>query len=360
METTRNCVALITGITGQDGSYLAEQLLLDGWEVHGIMRRSSVFTTGRIEHIWETEGFTCHHGDVTDIAGITHILAEIAASNPEKLYIFNLAAQSHVGVSFETPLYTAQVDAIGTLNMLEAIRSVGLTEKARFYQASTSEMFGKVQEIPQTESTPFYPRSPYGVAKLYSHWIVKNYREAYGMFACSGILFNHESIRRGKTFVTRKITCAAGAIVRALESGRNPPVLLLGNLDSIRDWGHARDYVRGMVMMLDADHPDDYVLATNETHSVREFVEATFRTLRLEITWSGDGLNEVGIITWRDGQHYDVVHVSEKYFRPTEVDYLQGDATKARDQLGWKPSYSFNQLVEEMALHDYQNLNSKF
>jgi GDPmannose 4,6-dehydratase len=287
---------------------------------------------------------------MTDIAGLTHILSNIRDQNPDKLYIFNLAAQSHVGVSFETPLYTAQVDAIGPLNLLEAVRSTGLSKIARVYQASTSELYGKVQEVPQSETTPFYPRSPYGVAKLYAYWIMKNYREAYGMHTCNGVLFNHESERRGKTFVTRKITLAVAGIKRALDAGEPVDPLALGNLDARRDWGHARDYVRGMIRILEQPRPDDYVLATGETHSVREFVEKAFAVVDIAIQWKGEGVNEVGV----DTGGRVLVRVDERYFRPAEVDELLGNAIKAKQDLGWVPEISFDQLVELMVKADIE------
>ena len=342
-------IALITGITGQDGSYLAEELLEQGWVVHGVMRRASVFTTERIDHIFNHSRLHLHHGDMTDSAGLTHILAKISDQDPEKLYIFNLAAQSHVGVSFETPLYTAQVNAIGPLLLLEAVRITGLSKIARIYQASTSEMYGNVQEIPQTETTPFYPRSPYGVAKLYAFWIMKNYREAYGMHTCSGILYNHESPRRGKTFVTRKITLSVGRIKKTLDNGGVTKPLRLGNLEAKRDWGHARDYVRGMITILDHPNPGDYVLATGETHSVREFVERSFAVVQIEIEWKGQGMNEIGFLKGTDLQ---LVVVDERYFRPAEVDQLLGNPIKAKEELGWEPRISFKELVEEMVESD--------
>jgi GDPmannose 4,6-dehydratase len=346
-------IALITGITGQDGSYLAEELLVQGWEVYGLMRRASVFTTERIEHIFDHPKLHLRHGDMTDIAGMTHLLCEIRDATPSKLYIFNLAAQSHVGVSFETPLYTTQVDAIGPLNLLEAVRTTGLTDIARIYQASTSELYGKVQEVPQTETTPFYPRSPYGVAKLYAFWIMKNYREAYGMHTCNGILHNHESERRGKTFVTRKITLAVARIKQALDVGAPFDPLALGNMDARRDWGHARDYVRGMIAILNKDEPDDYVLATGETHSVREFVEKAFAVVGITITWINKGLKEKGY-WFIDGKRILIVKVDERYFRPAEVDKLLGNAMKAKNDLGWEPEITFDELVETMVNADLQ------
>lgn len=351
MESPSKNVALITGITGQDGSYLAEELLQRGWVVHGVMRRASVFTTERIDHIFNHARLRLHHGDMTDIAGLMAVLAEIRDSNPDKIYIFNLAAQSHVGVSFENPLYTAHTDAIGPLNLLEAVRTTGIGAKARIYQASTSEMFGKVQEVPQSEGTPFYPRSPYGCAKLYAHWIMKNYREAYGMHTCSGVLFNHESPRRGKTFVTRKITLAVARIKRALDRQQSYTPLELGNLDAKRDWGHARDYVRGMIAILERGEPDDYVLATGEMHSVREFVEKAFAVVGIKISWCGQGLQEKGY--WLEQGHEALlVRVNERYFRPAEVDELLGNPLKAKEELGWTPQISFDELVKEMVKAD--------
>lgn len=327
--------ALITGITGQDGSYLAELLLKKHYVVWGLIRRASNFNTMRVDHILDK--LNLEYGDLTDMVSILRILNKIKKENPASVEVYNLAAQSHVKVSFDLPLYTGQVDAIGTLNMLEAIRQSEL-QHVRFYQAGSSEMFGKVQAVPQTETTPFYPRSPYGVAKVYSYWITKNYREAYGMHASNGILFNHESPRRGKTFVTKKITDAVNKIARDPEHK-----LVLGNLDAKRDWGHAKDYVEAMWMMLQRGKPDDYVIATNETHTVRDFVEAAFSVHEKEVVWSGEGLNEVGTV---DGRV--VVRVDEKYFRPTEVDLLLGDSSKAERQLGWQKKYTFEKLVEEM------------
>ncbi len=339
-------VAFITGITGQDGSYLTELLLEKKYIVYGIIRRASIINTQRIEHIFNHHNLHLKYGDLTDSSNITHLLQEIKLthSDLECLEIYNLGAMSHVKVSFEIPEYTTEVDALGTLRILEAIRSSGYTEKIRFYQASTSEMFGKVQEVPQKETTPFYPRSPYGVAKLYAHWITKNYRESYDMYACSGILFNHESKRRAHNFVTRKITIGLGKILRDEEDK-----LVLGNLDSQRDWGHAKDYVRGMWLMLQQDTPDDYILSTNEMHSVREFVEKTFALRGFDIQWKGEGLNEIGYDV-KSGR--ELIFVSEKYFRPAEVEELLGDSTKARTILGWKPEYSFDDLVKEMVDHD--------
>ena len=334
-------VALITGITGQDGSYLAEFLIDRGYTVWGIVRRSSSINTSRIERIFDK--LTLKYGDLTDSTNMLSILHEIKTTydNLERLEVYNLAAMSHVKVSFELPLYTCDADAMGVLRLLESVRVCGIPiEKIRFYQASTSEMFGKVVEIPQKETTPFYPRSPYGVAKLYGHWITKNYREAYGMYACSGILFNHESPRRGHNFVTRKITVALSNIVRGTQSN-----LVLGNLNSLRDWGHAKDYVEGMWLMLQQDHPDDYILSTNEYHSVREFVEIAFSLKGFLIRWRGEGENEVGYdeITGRE-----LIVIASRYFRPAEVEELLGDSSKARTELGWKPKCTFAELVKEM------------
>lgn len=335
--------ALITGITGQDGSYLTELLLEKGYEVHGIIRRSSSFNTARIDHIINdpqfSDQFFFHHGDVTDASNLNRLLEKI---QPDEIY--NLAAQSHVKVSFDLPDYTAQVDALGTLRFLDAIRETHITTK--FYQASTSELYGKVQEIPQTEKTPFYPRSPYGVAKLYGYWIMVNYREAYNIYACNGILFNHESPRRGETFVTRKITRAAARIKAGLQDE-----LLLGNLNSKRDWGFAPEFVEGMWRMLQQDQPDDYVLATGETHSVREFVELTFKELDMPLDWVGEGPDEKGIdpLTGKV-----VVAVDPDYYRPTEVDLLIGNPAKAKALLGWEPQVKFEELVRIMAHSDWE------
>ena len=343
-------IALITGITGQDGSYLSEFLLEKEYIVWGIIRRASTFNTNRIDHLTGNkslkEKFILKYGDLTDSSCLLNILFQIKEKyeNLERLEIYNLAAQSHVKVSFEMPEYTAQTDGLGTLRLLEAVRSSGYMDKIRFYQASTSEMFGKVQEVPQNENTPFYPRSPYGVAKLYAHWITKNYRESYDMFACSGILFNHESERRGETFVTRKITKTLGEIVRGEKDK-----LILGNLDSKRDWGHANDYINGMWLMLQQDLPDDYVLATNEFHSVREFVEKAFELKGLNIKWKGEGINEIG---YDEQTGRELIFVSEKYFRPAEVEELLGDATKAKEKLGWEPKTSFKELVMKMVEAD--------
>jgi GDPmannose 4,6-dehydratase len=336
--------ALITGITGQDGAYLAEFLLSKGYEVHGIKRRASLFNTDRIDHLYQdphTPGarMRLHYGDLTDATNLIRVIQQV---RPDEIY--NLAAQSHVAVSFETPEYTGNADALGTLRLLEAIRILGLEKVTRFYQASTSEMFGKVQEIPQRESTPFYPRSPYAAAKVYGHWITVNYREAYGLFACSGILFNHESPIRGETFVTRKITRGLARIHEGLDD-----CLYLGNLDSLRDWGHARDFVRAQWLMLQQDEPEDYVIATGEQHSVREFVERSAAQLGYRIEWRGDGVEEHGVD--QDSGRV-IVRVDPRYFRPTEVDMLLGDASKAREKLGWIPQIGFEQLVEEMVAAD--------
>lgn len=337
-------IALITGITGQDGAYLAEFLLDKGYEVHGIKRRSSLFNTGRIDHLYrdpheENVKLHLHYGDLTDSTNLIRIIQEV---QPDEIY--NLAAQSHVKVSFETPEYTANSDALGTLRLLEAIRILGLEKKTRFYQASTSELYGKVAEIPQTEKTPFNPRSPYAAAKLYAYWITVNYREAYGMFASNGILFNHESPVRGETFVTRKITRAAARIKLGLQKK-----VFLGNLDAKRDWGHARDYVEAMWRILQHDEPDDFVIATGETHSVRQLAELAFKEAGFNIRWEGTGVDEKGIDA-ETGQ--TLVEVDPRYFRPTEVDLLLGDATKAKEKLGWEPRTSFKQLVREMVQED--------
>jgi GDPmannose 4,6-dehydratase len=340
-------VALITGITGQDGSYLAELLLEKDYQVWGIIRRSSSINTQRIEHIFKNKNLTLKYGDLSDGSCMLEILYQIKASYPdnlERLEIYNLGAMSHVKVSFEIPEYTADIDALGTLRILNAIRSSGLEEKTRFYQASTSELYGKVVEVPQTEKTPFYPRSPYGVAKLYGHWITKNYREAYNMYACSGILFNHESPRRAHNFVTRKITIGLGKILRG-ESDN----LVLGNLDSKRDWGHSKDFIYGMYLMLQQETPEDYVLSTNEYHSVREFVEKAFKLRGFNIQWKGTNTDEIG---YDANTGRELILVSEKYFRPAEVDELLGDSTKARTELQWTPKISFDELVEEMVNSD--------
>ena len=338
--------ALITGITGQDGAYLAELLLEKGYTVHGIKRRASQFNTDRIDHLYQDphapeRRFILHYGDLTDATNLIRILQH---TQPDEVY--NLAAQSHVQVSFETPEYTANADALGALRLLEGIRILGLERKTRFYQASTSEMFGQVREIPQKETTPFYPRSPYGAAKVYGYWITVNYREAYGLHASNGILFNHESPIRGETFVTRKITRAVARIDLGAQQ-----TLYLGNLDSKRDWGHAQDYVRAMWLMLQQDTPDDYVIATGETHTVREFVEQAFRELRYEIEWSGTGVDEIGRDA-RTGQA--LVRVDPRYFRPAEVEFLLGDPTKARTALGWEPRIRFPELVKTMVEADLQ------
>jgi len=338
--------ALITGITGQDGAYLAEFLLGKGYEVHGIKRRASSFNTDRIDHLYQDPHergvhMHLHYGDLTDATNLIRIIQQV---RPHEIY--NLAAQSHVGVSFETPEYTANADALGTLRILEAMRILGLEKETRFYQASTSEIFGKAQEVPQRETTPFYPRSPYGVAKLYAHWITVNYREAYDMFACSGILFNHESPIRGETFVTRKITRALARIHEGLES-----CLYLGNLDSQRDWGHARDYVRAQWLILQQPQPEDFVIATGEQHSVRDFLARAAAELGIKVEWRGGGLEEQGVDS---GTGRVLVRIDPRYFRPTEVDALLGDATKARTKLGWKPQISFASLVREMVAEDLE------
>ena len=325
--------ALITGITGQDGSYLAELLLEKGYEVHGVIRRSSSINTARIDHIYSK--LTLHYGDSTDSLSITSVIKKV---RPDEIY--NLAAQSHVKVSFETPEYTAMVDGVGTLKILEAVRLLGMEDTVRIYQASTSELYGLVQEIPQKETTPFYPRSPYGVAKLYAYWIVKNYRESYNMFACSGILFNHESPRRGHNFVTKKIVDA----LRAIKNGKQTE-LTLGNLNAKRDWGHAKDFVKAMWMILQQDKPDDFVIATGVQYSVRDFVEACAPYFGMNIEWRGEGLDEVGVDT-NTGR--TLIRIDPKYFRPSEVETLLGDPSKAKRTLGWEPEYTFEKLVEEM------------
>ncbi|RXK81496.1 GDP-mannose 4,6-dehydratase [Chlorobaculum sp. 24CR] len=348
-------VALITGITGQDGSYLAELLLEKGYEVHGIKRRSSSFNTERIDHLYQDPHsnhpkLMLHYGDLTDSSNLTRLVAEI---QPDEVY--NLAAQSHVAVSFESPEYTADVDAMGTLRLLEAIRFLGLEKKTRFYQASTSELYGLVQEIPQKESTPFYPRSPYAVAKLYAYWITVNYREAYGMYACNGILFNHESPRRGETFVTRKITRALANISQGLEE-----CLYIGNLNAKRDWGHARDYVRMQWMMLQQNNPKDYVIATGVQYSVKEFIEKSALQLGISIRWEGAGLDEVGIVDSVTTDYAGlctgsiIVQIDPRYFRPAEVETLLGDPSKAKNELGWIPQITLDQMVEEMVKHDLE------
>jgi len=329
--------ALITGITGQDGSYLAELLLEKGYEVHGIIRRSSSINTARIDHIYQN--IKLHYGDLTDSTNIVRIIQKV---QPDEIY--NLGAQSHVKVSFEMPEYTSDVDALGTLRILEAVRLLGMEDRVRIYQASTSELYGLVQETPQKETTPFYPRSPYGVAKLYGYWIVKNYREAYGMYACSGILFNHESPRRGETFVTRKITQAFSKISVGLQD-----CLYLGNLNARRDWGHAKDFVEAMWLMLRQDEPEDFVIATGTQYSVKDFVEEASPYFGMEIVWEGEGVNEVGIDKL---SKKTVIRVDPKYFRHSEVETLLGDASKAKEKLGWEPKISFKQLVEDMCNHE--------
>ena len=329
-------VALITGITGQDGSYLAELLLEKGYEVHGIVRRSSLINTHRIDHIYKK--IHLHYGDLTDA---TNLIGVIKKVEPHEIY--NLGAQSHVKVSFETPEYTGQVDGLGTLRVLEAVRLLGMQDDVRIYQASTSELYGLVQAVPQTETTPFYPRSPYGVAKLYGYWIVKNYRESYGMHASSGILFNHESPRRGETFVTRKITRGLSQISVGLQD-----ILYLGNLDAKRDWGHAKDFVEAMWLMLQQDEPDDYVIATGEQYSVRDFVNRAAPYFGLHLEWEGEGLEEVAV---DKTSKRTVVAVDKRYFRPAEVESLLGDPTKAKEKLGWEPTTTFDQLVEDMCIY---------
>ena len=351
--------ALITGITGQDGAYLAEYLLGKGYAVHGIKRRSSSFNTARVDHLYqdpheEDVRFLMHYGDLTDATNLIRIVQEV---QPDEIY--NLAAQSHVKVSFESAEYTANADALGTLRLLEAIRILNMTDRVRFYQASTSELYGKVQAVPQDEKTPFYPRSPYAVAKLYAYWICVNYREAYRMFACNGILFNHESPIRGETFVTRKITRAVARIKLGLQKE-----LFLGNLNAERDWGHAQDFVRGMWLILQQERPDDYVIATGEKHSVRDFVEVAFQEIGVEIEWRGERVEEVGIVRriHRDvggpelciKEDDVVVKVDPRYFRPTEVDLLLGDPSKARTTLGWKPTISFDEMVSQMVKEDLE------
>lgn len=347
---SRRKTALITGITGQDGSYLAELLLEKNYAVHGVKRRSSSFNTERIDHLYvdpheSSPSFFLHYGDMTDATNIIRIVQE---TQPDEIY--NLAAQSHVQVSFETPEYTANADALGTLRLLEAIRILGMEDRARFYQASTSELYGLVHETPQRETTPFRPRSPYAAAKLYAYWITVNYREAYGFHASNGILFNHEGPRRGETFVTRKITRAVAAISHGLQSR-----LYLGNLDASRDWGHARDYVHGMWLVLQQDEPDDYVLATGESHSVREFVELAFEHVGRRIIWKGSGVDEVGL----DARTGDIlIKVDPRYFRPTEVESLLGDSGKARQRLGWRPEIGFDALVREMVEEDLKHVET--
>jgi len=339
-------VALITGVTGQDGAYLSELLLKKGYEVHGIKRRSSLFNTDRVDHLYKDQheknvNFFLHFGDLTDATNMIRIIQEV---QPDEIY--NLAAMSHVQVSFETPEYTANVDALGTLRILEAVRILGLEKKTKIYQASTSELYGKVQEIPQTENTPFYPRSPYGVAKLYAFWITKNYREAYNLFACNGILFNHESPLRGETFVTRKITRAVARIKLGLQDK-----VYMGNLDAKRDWGHAKDYVEGMWRILQQDEPEDFVLATGETYPVRYFIEKAFAEVGIEIEWKGKGEEEKGL----NKANGDVlVEVDPRYYRPTEVELLVGDPTKAKEKLGWKHTYTLDELISEMVQTDME------
>jgi GDPmannose 4,6-dehydratase len=345
-------VALITGVTGQDGALLAELLLSKGYVVHGVKRRSSSFNTGRVDHLYHDPHeanvrFHLHYGDMTDATNLIRIVQEVQPSE-----IYNLAAQSHVQVSFETPEYTANADALGALRLLEAMRILGLKDRTRYYQASTSELYGKVQETPQRETTPFYPRSPYGAAKLYAYWITVNYREAYGFYACNGILFNHEGPTRGETFVTRKITRA----VAAIQLGRQKQ-LFIGNLDAKRDWGHARDYVEGMWLMLQQPQPEDFVLATGETHSVREFVELAFAEVGRRIAWRGKGTDEKGV----DAKTGEVlVSIDPRYFRPTEVDLLLGDPTKAHEKLGWRHKTSFRDLVKEMVAADLVQVEREY
>ena len=347
--------ALITGVTGQDGAYLAEFLLNKGYEVHGIKRRTSLFNTDRIDHLYQDphekdRRFILHYGDMTDSSSLIRIVQQV---QPDEIY--NLAAQSHVAVSFEEPEYTADSDALGTLRLLEAIRILGLEKKTRFYQASTSELYGKVQEVPQRETTPFYPRSPYAVAKLYSYWITVNYREAYGLFACNGILFNHESPLRGETFVTRKITRALSRIKLGLQD-----CLYLGNLDAKRDWGHARDYIEAQWLVLQQSAPDDYVIASGEQHSVRDFVNAAAKELGVTLRWEGKGAKEVGIVNRVNGKSGPtsgrvIVRVDPRYFRPAEVESLLGDPTKAKQKLGWSPKTGFRELVAEMVREDLKS-----
>jgi len=342
--------ALITGITGQDGAYLAELLLAKDYEVHGVKRRSSSFNTSRIDHLYQDphvqkQSFFLHYGDLTDSTNLIRIIQEV---KPDEIY--NLGAQSHVQVSFDTPEYTANSDAIGVLRILEAIRILGRENETKFYQASTSELFGLVQEVPQKETTPFYPRSPYGVAKLYGYWITVNYREAYNMFACNGILFNHESPIRGETFVTRKITRAAAHISLGQQD-----CLYLGNMDAKRDWGHAKDYVRGMWLMLQQDQPQDFVLATGEMHSVRSFCSSAFSAAGVNLEWSGEGVNEIGV---DKASGKTIIAVDPRYFRPAEVELLVGDATKANTQLGWYPEYTLDSMIQEMVESDLKQARS--
>jgi GDPmannose 4,6-dehydratase len=339
-------VAFVTGITGQDGSYLTELLLEKGYKVHGLIRRSSNINTQRIEHIFSNRNLKLHYGDLTDGASLYKILNDIKLLYPEmtRLEIYNLAAQSHVKVSFEMPEYTADTDAFGTLKLLEAIMNNELKNITRFYQASTSELYGKVQEVPQSETTPFYPRSPYGVAKLYGYWIVKNYRESYGMYACNGILFNHEGPRRGHNFVTRKITLGLGKILRGETEN-----LVMGNIDSLRDWGYAKDYVEGMWMILQHDEPEDFVLATGQMHTVKEFIEKAFGLKGFDIKWKGKGVNEIG---YDANTGRELIKIDPKYFRPAEVEQLLGNPTKAKTLLGWESKTSFDELVRIMVEND--------
>lgn len=341
-----NKIALITGITGQDGSYLAELLLSKNYIVYGLIRRSSLINTDRINHLLKNQNLILKYGDLTDGSCLFQILADIKNKHIDmkRLEIYNLAAQSHVKVSFEMPEYTADTDAFGTLKILEAIKNNGLEKIARFYQASTSELYGKVQEVPQKETTPFYPRSPYGVAKLYAFWIVKNYREAYNMFACNGVLFNHESERRGHNFVTRKVTIGLGKILRG-----EMDKLVMGNIDSLRDWGHAEDYVEGMWRILQADEPEDYVLSTGKMYSVRTFIEKAFALKGFNIKWKGEGVNEIG---YDENTDRELISISEKFFRPAEVEQLLGDSTKARTKLGWEPKVELDELVKRMVEND--------
>lgn len=354
MKSMNKKVALITGVTGQDGSYLAEFLLEKGYQVHGIKRRASSFNTQRIDHIYqdphiEHQNFVLHYGDLTDSSNLTRIIQEV---QPDEVY--NLGAQSHVAVSFESPEYTADVDAMGTLRLLEAIRLLGLEKKTRFYQASTSELFGLIQEIPQRETTPFYPRSPYAVAKLYAYWITVNYREAYGLYACNGILFNHESPRRGETFVTRKITRGLANIAQGLDS-----CLYMGNIDSLRDWGHAKDYVQLQWLMLQQEEPEDFVIATGEQYSVRQFILWAAEDVGMQLRFEGKGVEEVAVVVSTKGELAPavrpgdvVLRIDPRYFRPAEVDSLLGDASKAREKLGWKPSITVREMCAEMVAAD--------
>jgi len=341
--------ALITGVTGQDGAYLSEFLLEKGYEVHGMKRRTSLFNTDRIDHIYqdpheEEQKFILHHGDMTDSSSLVRIIQQV---QPDEIY--NLAAQSHVAVSFEEPEYTANSDALGALRILEAIRILGLEKETKYYQASTSELFGQVQEIPQKETTPFYPRSPYAVAKLYAYWITVNYREAYGMYACNGILFNHESPIRGETFVTRKITRALARIKLGMQD-----CLYLGNMDAKRDWGHAKDYVEMQWLMLQQNEPEDYAIASGKQHSVREFVDLAAKELGMEISWRGEGIDEVGVTQLGEKKEQVIVRIDARYFRPTEVETLLGDPAKAKEKLGWHPKITFEQLVKEMVVSDLE------